>query len=261
MARRLRSNTTSSRTARRARHRRASARTEARRRTARFVEAHHLRSLPDSRTFESRIRRHLVGEDIIGSTVEAAVAVSTPERKQVRVSVEAGHPGLQAPPCSTRAMRRSTAAIWTRVDRRAADRETTGGWSLGGWPRAIESYYRNQGFLEATSPPRSRRSMAAKAVLPVTIVEGRRFVLDAITFPGVHPDRQVDVAQSGRPDVRHALRHRRARRWRAGDPRLLRPARIQPRAGRARASAGRRGSGCRRRHHGDAKVRSRLCAK
>jgi outer membrane protein assembly complex protein YaeT len=143
---------------------------------------------------QSRIRRHLVSEDIIGSMVEAVVAVSTPERKQVRVSVEAGvH-------VSSREVQYTGNATFDRGDLDSviatAGLETDGWLEPGRLAESIKSHYRNQGFLEAEVTAREPIVAGSRATLPVTITEGRRFVLEAITFPGVHPDRQVDVAQA-----------------------------------------------------------------
>lgn len=143
---------------------------------------------------QSRIRRHLVSENFIGSTVEAVVVESTPERKQVRVTVTAGtevksrnfqFSGNDAFDAGDLAGAIKDAAVdidaWLAPER-AAD--------------AIEAYYRNQGFLEADVVPGRVRIEGDAATLPIEIGEGRRFMLEAIEFPGVHPDRIIAVAQA-----------------------------------------------------------------
>jgi outer membrane protein insertion porin family len=143
---------------------------------------------------EARIRRHLVGEDIVGSMVEAVVAISTPERKQVRVSVEAGVA------VSSRDVQYTGNATFDRGDLDSviadAGLETDGWLEPGRLAESIESYYRNHGFLEAEVTSREPTVAGSRATLAVSITEGRRFVLEAINFPGVHPDRQVDVARA-----------------------------------------------------------------
>jgi outer membrane protein assembly complex protein YaeT len=143
---------------------------------------------------QSRIRRHLVSEDIVNSTVEAGVAVSTPELKQVRVTVTAGTQ------VASREFEYSGNQTFNAGD--LDDVIAQAGVDVDAWlaperaADAIESYYRNQGFLEADVAPGEVRVVGNVARLPLEITEGRRFVLEAIEFPGVNPDRIVPVAQA-----------------------------------------------------------------
>jgi len=149
---------------------------------------------------QSRIRRHLVSEDVIGSKVEAVVALSTPERKQVRVTVEAGTK------VSSRKVRYSGNAT---IDAGHLDQAITdASVEIDAWlePRrlaeTLESYYRNHGFLEVAVNAGEPEVSGSAAVLPVTVEEGRRYLVDAITFRGVHPDRQIEVAQAAALELR-----------------------------------------------------------
>jgi outer membrane protein assembly complex protein YaeT len=143
---------------------------------------------------QSRIRRHLVAEDIIGSKVEAVIADSTPQRKEVRVTVQAG---------TEVASRDFQYSGNTTFDAKDLDKVIAdAGADIDGWLEparvadTLENYYRHEGFLEADVEAGEATVSGTTATLPVTIEEGRRFVLEAITFPGVHPDRQVAVAQA-----------------------------------------------------------------
>jgi outer membrane protein assembly complex protein YaeT len=143
---------------------------------------------------QGRIRRHLMAEDIVGSTVQAVVAVSTPERKQVRVTVEAGVL------VEAREIQYTGNGTYDASDLDAVVAEA--GADVDGWlepesiAAAVERFYRNNGFLEASVGASRPEVSGRRAILPVAIEEGRRFVLEAIMFPGVHTDRQVDMAQA-----------------------------------------------------------------
>jgi outer membrane protein assembly complex protein YaeT len=141
---------------------------------------------------QSRIRRHLVAENIVGSNVEAVVAQSTPQRKQVRVTVQAG-----TDVASRNFEYMGNAAFGARdLDRVIEDAgiEVDAWLEPGRAADTIERHYRNQGFLEADATAGEPQVAGSTAVLPITIEEGRQFTLEAITFPGAHPDRQVGVA-------------------------------------------------------------------
>ena len=144
--------------------------------------------------FESRILRHLVGEDNIGSEVRAEIALSTPERKQLRVTVEAGT-----------AVESRELAFTGNTAFKSGDLNhviVQAGADVDGWidrsriEQAIQRHYRDNGFLDATVQAEAPRVEGRTARLPVAITEGRRYVLDAIMFPGVQADRIVDVAQA-----------------------------------------------------------------
>jgi outer membrane protein assembly complex protein YaeT len=143
---------------------------------------------------EARIRRHLIDENLVGSTVQAVVSVSTPERKQLRVTVEAGAS------VGSRKIQYTGNATFDAGDLDAVVSDA--GEEIDGWlepdriAAAIERFYRNNGFLEASVRASQPEVSGSTAVLPVTIDEGRRFVLEAITFPGVHADRQVEMASA-----------------------------------------------------------------
>jgi outer membrane protein assembly complex protein YaeT len=143
---------------------------------------------------QSRIRRHLVSEDIVGSTVEAVVADSTPDRKQVRVTVAAGTQ------VASRSLQYSGNATFDAGDLDAVIKEAV--VDVDAWlePQraadALESFYRNQGFLEADVAAGEPRVSGNAATLPIEITEGRRFVLEAIEFPGAHGDRVVGAARA-----------------------------------------------------------------
>jgi outer membrane protein assembly complex protein YaeT len=143
---------------------------------------------------QSRIRRHLVAENIVGSKVEAVVVESTPQRKQVRITVQAG-----TEVASRNFEYMGNAAFGARdLDRVIEDAgiEVDAWLEPGRAADTIERHYRNQGFLEADATAGEPQVAGNTAVLPITIEEGRQFTLEAITFPGAHPDRQVGVAQA-----------------------------------------------------------------
>jgi outer membrane protein insertion porin family len=151
--------------------------------------------LEDIRT---RIARHLMDEDIIGSRIEAVVAASTPERKQIRVTVEAGTT------VSARDVRYTgNAAVGeSDLDRAVAD----AGLEVDGWldpPRvaeALAAYYRTQGYLSVSVKADQPAVVGGVGVLPVTVEEGARYLIGALTFPGVSPARLLEVAGTARID-------------------------------------------------------------
>ncbi len=151
--------------------------------------------LEDIRT---RILRHLVEEDMIGAKVDAVVAVSTPDRKQIRVTVIAG----------TAVRRRSVAYSGNAVfDADPLDTAIfDAGLSVDGWldvrkiAEAVENFYRSQGYLSVTVKADEPRVQGQDGVLPVLIDEGRRFVIGLLTFPGVSPNRLANVAGAVRLD-------------------------------------------------------------
>ena len=151
----------------------------------------------------SRILRHLLEEGMVDSRVEATVAIATPERKQIRVTVTAG------PQVRQRAVvyRGNTAFDADRLDAAIAD----AGLDVDGWldPRQIaaliEAFYRSQGYLSATVSAeepavRGGEDGQPQATLAVAIDEGPRFVAGSLTFPGVSPGRLADVAAAVRLD-------------------------------------------------------------
>ena len=148
---------------------------------------------------EAQILRHLMEENVIGSKVEVAVASSTPQRKQIRVTVT---PGVTV-------SRRSIQYTGNRAF--DSDRLDTvvqeAGLQLEGWldptrlADAIATFYRNQGYLSATVKADQPAVQGDQGVLPVTITEGTRFVLGRLSFPGVSPNRLASVASAARLDT------------------------------------------------------------
>ena len=151
-----------------------------------------------------RIERHLLDENIIGSTIEPSVAVSTPARKQIRVVVTAGTT------VSSREVRYDGNTSYR--DDRLDEVVTEAGLSIDGWldpgrvAEALEDFYRGEGFLTATVRAQPPAVVGSIGVLPVVLNEGPRFVIGSLTFPGVSPARLADVAgtvrlQPGEPFV------------------------------------------------------------
>ncbi|HUE87420.1 MAG TPA: translocation/assembly module TamB domain-containing protein [Vicinamibacterales bacterium] len=149
--------------------------------------------LEDIRT---RIERHLLEENVIGSQVEVSVAVSTPERKQIRVVVTAGTA------VASREVRYdgNTRYSRDRLDGVLAE----SGLAIDGWldPRrtaeAIEDFYRAEGFLTVTLKTEPPGIVGSTGVLPVLIDEGLQFVIGSLSFPGVSPERLTDVVDAVR---------------------------------------------------------------
>jgi outer membrane protein assembly complex protein YaeT len=149
--------------------------------------------LEDIRT---RIARHLLEENIVGSKVEAVVDTSTPEHKQVRITVAAGTQ------VSAREVRPTGN---TQFDGERLDNEiTSAGLDIDGWldpPRlaeAVASFYRSQGFLLANVKAEAPTVTGDTAVLPLVIEEGARFLIGDVSFPGVSPNRLRSVTNAAR---------------------------------------------------------------
>lgn len=145
-----------------------------------------------------RIERHLISKDFVGSHVEATVALSTPEQKQIRVLVTPG------------ASVRSRDIRYTGNAAYDADRLDevidAAGLGLDAWldPRpaaeAIEDFYRAEGYLSATVKAGYPSASGDTAVLPITIDEGPRFTIGSVTYAGASPARVLDVAAAVRLD-------------------------------------------------------------
>ena len=146
----------------------------------------------------SRVTRHLLEENYIGSRVDATIDVPEPGRKVVVVKVSSGTK------VSSREVRftgnRSISA------ERLNDALTAAGLEIDGWldpnqvTGEIEAVYRGQGYLGAsvkTEPPTTNGDVG---VLPVHIEEGSRFVVGGVSYPGVSPERVLDVAAAVRLD-------------------------------------------------------------
>ena len=152
--------------------------------------------LEDIRT---RIERHLLEEDLIGSKVEVSVAVSTPQRKQIRVVVT---PGTVV---TSREVRYEGNTRFSHDRLNAVLSE--GGLTIDGWldPRrtaeAIEDFYRGEGWLAVTVKTEPPTVIGSTGVLPVLIDEGPQFGVGSLTFPGVSPDRLTAVAGAVRLDA------------------------------------------------------------
>lgn len=140
---------------------------------------------------QTRIRRHLLAENWIGSKVEAAVAVSTPDRKDVRITVD---PGTQV---SRRAFRYvgNTAFDEGRLN---AVLESEG-QALESWldppraGRAIEAFYREQGHLAVRAAVGEPTVEGDSGVLTVLMEEGPRFTIASASLNGVADARRPVV--------------------------------------------------------------------
>jgi outer membrane protein assembly complex protein YaeT len=147
---------------------------------------------------ESRILHHLMEENLIGSKVEVVVAESTPQRKQIRVSVT---PGVSV-------SRRSIQYSGNRAfDRERLDAVVLGaGFTLDEWLDsgrlidAIATFYRDEGYLDVAVKAEPPAVQGDHGVLPVSITEGNRYVVGRLTLPGVSPDRLASVAAAARLD-------------------------------------------------------------
>ena len=143
---------------------------------------------------ESRIRRHLMEEDILGSQVKAAITLATPQRKQVTVTVSAGTP------VTTREVAYTGNEAFSAKDLDAVLRDLQ--LEVDGWldpartADALEDYYRSEGYLAVDVSASDPAVAGDKGILPVKIEEGRRFTLEAITFPGVDPSRLPEVERA-----------------------------------------------------------------
>ncbi len=148
---------------------------------------------------QTRIRRHLLAENLIGSTVEVVVASATSAHKQIRITVAAGTP------VDRRRIRFSGNAAFD------ADRLNTvvdaAGLGINGWlnpdrlAETIVTFYRSEGYLAATAKAAMPTVQGTQGVLPVSVEEGTRFVIRHVTFPGVSPNRLADVASAARLDT------------------------------------------------------------
>lgn len=145
---------------------------------------------------QARIRRHLLEERLIGSKVEATVTESTPQRKQIRISISAGMPVSALDVRYTGNARYDAGRLDEVITAAALD--------LDGWldpPRiaeALEIFYRAQGYLAATVKADPPVVTGGVGVLPVAIDEGGRFLIGAVTFPGVSPQRLAAVTDAAR---------------------------------------------------------------
>jgi outer membrane protein assembly complex protein YaeT len=143
----------------------------------------------------ARITRHLVEENVIGSTVEAAVGVSTPERKEIRVTVLAGTQ------VHSREVRYSGNAHYD-ADRLNAT-ITAAGYDVEGWldpsriAATLQDFYRADGYLLATVNADPPAVDGTVGVIAVRVQEGPRFVIGSIEFPGVSPQRLSNVTAAG----------------------------------------------------------------
>jgi outer membrane protein assembly complex protein YaeT len=144
----------------------------------------------------TRITRHLLEENVLGSKVDAVVAVSTPERKQVRVTIVAGTS------VSARRVRYSGNVHYD--EDRLNEVIRSGGLDLDGWldsrrvGQAIEAFYRSEGYLSATVKADQPVVSAGAGELPVAIEEGPRFVIGSLAFAGVSPERIAAVTAASR---------------------------------------------------------------
>jgi outer membrane protein assembly complex protein YaeT len=147
---------------------------------------------------QTRIVRHLLEENVIGSKVEASVAISTPERKQVRVVVV---PGTTV---SSREVRYEGNSRF-RSDR-LNEGLTEAGLTIDAWldpgraEEALENFYRSEGFLTVAVQAQPPIAIGSIGVLRVQIDEGPQFLIGSLTFAGVSPDRLNDVAGAVRLD-------------------------------------------------------------
>jgi outer membrane protein insertion porin family len=142
------------------------------------------------------VMRHLLDEDIVGSTVVAKVAESTPERKVVEVAVT---PGTTV---------REREIRYTGNDALSADQLNdvvrAAGLDLDGWldpiriVEALEDAYRARGYLAASVTAGAPMVTDETGVLPMQIDEGRQFVIGTVTFPGVSPELADEVAAAAR---------------------------------------------------------------
>jgi outer membrane protein insertion porin family len=150
-----------------------------------------------------RMARHLMEEDVIGGEVDVAITESTPARKHVRVRVSGGTA------VTTREVRYDgNRAI--REDN-LNDAMTEAGLEVDGWlepqriAETLENFYRAEGYLAATVKAEPPRVVGDVGVLTVHIDEGIRFVVGAVTFPGVSPARLDAVVAAARLESKSAF--------------------------------------------------------
>lgn len=147
----------------------------------------------------ARVERHLLEENVIGSRVEATVAVSTPERKQIRVVIHSGTT-VRAREVRYDGNERY-GANWLDEVLNAA------GLTLDGWleparaAEALEDFYRGEGFLSVSIEARPPAVVGSTGVLPVSVDEGPQFRIASVALPGVSPDRLAGVAAALRLDA------------------------------------------------------------
>jgi len=145
---------------------------------------------------ESRILRHLLTEKLIGSTVDAVIAANTPERKQIRVTVTAGA-------AVDKRVVRYTGNAAVKSDRLDAAIDAAG-LGIDGWldpaktAEALKTFYRDEGYLATDVAVGEPLAEGGLGVLPVTIVEGPRFVIGSVEFAGVSPERRTALTAAAR---------------------------------------------------------------
>jgi outer membrane protein assembly complex protein YaeT len=145
---------------------------------------------------EGRILRHLVSEAYIGGTADARIATSTPEQKEIRVTVS---PGTRV---ARLAFRYSGNAAFDedRLDAVLQQTDPVDGWldppSLA---RAIEAFYRDQGYLAARATPGEPTIEGDSGVLTVLIEEGPRFAISNVVLNGVGDARRPAVEAAASP--------------------------------------------------------------
>lgn len=162
----------------------------------------------------ARVQRHLLGENYIGSTVEAEIATATSERKEIRVTIT---PGTRV---ESREVHYSGNAAF---DARRLDRVVAGaGLQLDGWldptriAEVLDEFYRSQGFLAVSVQAGAPVVEGTRGILPVTIDEGPRYTIGSVSYPGVSPQRLAEVTtaanlQPGAPYVTAAVADARRR--------------------------------------------------
>lgn len=132
---------------------------------------------------ESRIQRHLLAENYVGSRVEAQVAIPTEDQKELRVTIA---PGVQV------ARREVRYAGNDAIGADELDALLQGAQlQVEGWlnpPRltgAIESLYRERGYLAARATAGEPTVDGTVGVLTVVIEEGPRFTFANTSIAGV----------------------------------------------------------------------------
>jgi outer membrane protein insertion porin family len=149
--------------------------------------------LEDIRT---RVTRHLMGENVIGATVEAEVTTPAPDLKRAVVTVSGGTT------VSSRTVEFSGNRAYDAERLRTVIEDA--GLELSGWldsqliAQEIEAFYRNEGFLAASAKASTPTVSGDTGVLPVQIDEGARFLVSGISYPGVSPERLLEVAAAVR---------------------------------------------------------------
>ena len=148
----------------------------------------------------TRIARHLLTENVIGSRIEAVVAQSNAERKQIRVTVTAGT-GVTSREISYSGNAHYEAKHLDEIVK-------TAGLDVDGWldsrrmAETLERFYRDQGYLSATVTADAPTVVDGKGVLAVGVNEGPRFVIGNVTFQGVSPRRLPQVINAVRLEAK-----------------------------------------------------------